>query len=74
MADNKIKAKVTPQNKVLVTNYQVNASTIKLGDMFNVDASGEEDGAVLLYNGTRAQWEATTQMDNINTVINGGNF
>ena len=69
-----IKAKVTPQNKLLVTNYQVNASTIKLGDLFDVNPSGEEDGAILLYNGTVKQWEATTQMDNINTVINGGNF
>ena len=74
MAQNTIKAKVTPQNKVLVTNYQVNASTIKIGDLFDVDSSGQEDGAVLLYNGTREQWEATTRMDNINTIINGGNF
>lgn len=74
MAQNNIKAKVTPQNKLLVTNYQINASTIRMGDLFNVDASGEEDGAVLLYNGTTQAWEATTQMDNINTVINGGNF
>jgi hypothetical protein len=57
-----------------VTNYQINASTIKLGDLFNVDATGQEDGAVILYNGTNDKWEATTKMDNINTVINGGNF
>jgi hypothetical protein len=29
---------------------------------------------VLLYNGTLSKWVATTQMDNINTIINGGNF
>lgn len=69
-----IKAKITPQNKLLVTNYQINASTIKLGDLFDVDSTGQEDGAVILYNGTDNKWEATTQMDNINTVINGGNF
>jgi len=74
MAQNKIKAKVTPQNKLLVTNYQINASTIQMGDLFNVDASGQTDGAVLLYNGDTQNWEATTKMDNINTVINGGNF
>ena len=74
MATNNIKAKVTPQNKLLVTNYQINASTIRVGDLFNVDSSGEEDGAVLLYNGTTNKWEATRFMDNINTTINGGNF
>lgn len=71
---NEIKAKVTPQNRLLVTNYQINASTIKMGDLFNVDASGQEDGAVLIYNGTTDNWEATRFMDNINTIINGGNF
>jgi hypothetical protein len=71
---NEIKAKVTPQNRLLVTNYQINASTIKMGDLFDVNTSGEEDGAVLIYNGTTSQWEATRFMDNINTIINGGNF
>lgn len=74
MAQNQIKAKVTPQNNLLVTNYQINASNIKMGDLFNVDASGQEDGAVLLFNGTTDNWEATTMMDNINTTINGGNY
>lgn len=71
---NNIKAKITPQNKFQVTNYQINASTIKVGDLFDVDPSGQEDGAVLLYNGTNEKWEATRFMDNINTIINGGNF
>lgn len=71
---NEIKAKVTPQNRLLVTNYQLNASTIKMGDLFDVNSSGQVDGAVLIYNGTTAQWEATRFMDNINTIINGGNF
>ena len=71
---NEIKAKVTPQNRLLVTNYQLNASTIKMGDLFDVNSSGQEDGAVVIYNGTTAQWEATRFMDNINTIINGGYF
>lgn len=70
----KIKAKITPQNKLLVTNYQINASNIKVADLFDVDPSGQEDGAVLLYNGGTEKWEATRFMDNINTIINGGNY
>jgi hypothetical protein len=69
-----IKAKLTPNQNLLVTNYQINAATIRLGDLFNVDATGETDGAVIVYNGTTAKWTATTQVDNINTTINGGNF
>jgi hypothetical protein len=69
-----IKARITPNQNFLVTNYQINTATIRLGDLFDVDASGTTDGAVILYNGTTSKWVATTQMDNINTIINGGNF
>ena len=69
-----IKARITPNQNFLVTNYQINAATIRLGDLFDVDGSGTTDGAVILYNGTTSKWVATTQMDNINTIINGGNF
>lgn len=58
----------------MVTNYQLNAATLRLGDLFDVDISSNSDGAVILYNSTSAKWEATTEMDNINTIINGGNF
>ena len=73
MATN-IKARITPNQNFLVTNYQINASTIKLGDLFDVDASGQTDGAMIFYNGTTSRWVASTTMDNINTIINGGNF
>ena len=69
-----IKARITPNQNLLVTNYQINTATIRLGDLFDVDGSGTTDGAVILYNGTTSKWVATTQMDNINTIINGGNF
>ena len=69
-----IKARITPNQNFLVTNYKINTATIRLGDLFDVDGSGTTDGAVILYNGTTSKWVATTQMDNINTIINGGNF
>jgi hypothetical protein len=69
-----IKAKLTPQQNFLVTNYQINAATIRLGDLFDVDGTGQEDGAIIVYNGTSTKWEASTELDNINTIINGGNF
>jgi hypothetical protein len=75
MATNQnIKARITPNQNFFVTNYQINASTIRLGDLFDVGASGQTDGAVLLFNGTASKWVATTQMYNINTIINGGNL
>jgi len=69
-----IAAKLTPNQSFLVTNYQINASSVSLGDLLDVSVSGATDGAVLLYSGSSAKWVATAQMDNSNTIINGGNF
>ncbi len=69
-----IKAKLTPNQNLMVTNYQINAATIKLGDLFDLDTNNQADGSVILYNGTTSKWVATNQMDNVNTIINGGNF
>jgi hypothetical protein len=69
-----IKAKITPNQSFLVTNYQINASTIRLVDLFDVDGTDQTDGAMLVYKATASKWVTTTQIDNINTIINGGNF
>lgn len=67
-------AKITPQDRILVTNYAVNVGTIRFGDLFDVNTSTASDGAVLMYNGNTQVWEATTTIDNINTIINGGGY
>jgi hypothetical protein len=69
-----IGAKLNTNQNFLVTNYQLNASSIRLGDLIDIDVSGVSDGAVILYDETSSRWVATTRIDNINTIINGGNF
>ena len=68
------KAKVTPQQEVLVTNYRVNASNISLSDLVDVAAAGVIDGALLAYNGDSGTWEAKRIIENPNTEFNGGHF
>jgi len=69
-----IGAKVTPNQNLLVTNYQINASTIRLEDLFDVNGASTTDGAVMLYNSGTSKWVATTQIDNTSTIIDGGTF
>lgn len=69
-----VKARLTPQKNFLVTNYRINAASITVGDLIDVNTSGATDGALLSYNGDNSQWEARTEIDNNNTIINGGNF
>lgn len=68
------KAKVTPQQEILVTNYNVRSNDLNLTDLGDVDISGIADGALLVYNGSSSQWQALKSVDNQNTEINGGHF
>jgi hypothetical protein len=67
-------AKVTPQQNVLVTNYQVSTSNITLDDLINIDATNPPDGALLTYVAQTQTWKALNIIENPNTEVNGGFF
>lgn len=71
---NKLQSRVNPQEKLQVTEYRINSSSIRLGDLFDVDTSGAADGAVLIFNGNTVSFEATTEIKNPNTEVNGGHY
>ncbi len=67
-------AKVTPQQNILVTNYQVSTSNITVGDLADVVEGNLQDGALLIYDASTQVWRARTSIDNANTEVNGGFF
>lgn len=67
-------AKVTPQQNILVTNYQVSTSNIVLNDLVDVEVGNLQDGALLSYNVNTQSWRAITVIENPNTEVNGGFF
>ena len=67
-------AKVTPQQNILVTNYQVSTSNITLDDLSDVVVGNLQDGALLTYDQTSQSWRAQTVIENPNTEIKGGFF
>ena len=69
-----IKARITPNKKLLVTTYKINANTLRLSDIFNVYTNNEIDGSLLMYNGNSENWEAKSVIENPNTQINGGDY
>jgi hypothetical protein len=67
-------AKVTPQQNILVTNYQVSTSNINLDDLADVVVGNQQDGALLIYEQSTQTWRARTSIENPNTEVNGGFF
>jgi hypothetical protein len=67
-------ARVTPQQSILVTNYQVNTSSVTLNDLVDVETGNLQDGALLSYNANTQSWKAITSIENPNTEVNGGFF
>ena len=67
-------AKVTPQQNILVTNYQVSVSNIKISDLTDVTVGNLQDGALLIYDQPTQTWRARTSIENPNTEVNGGFF
>lgn len=70
----KTTAKVTPQQNILVTNYQVSTSNITLDDLVDVEVGNLQDGALLTYVAATQSWKALSVIENPNTEVNGGFF
>jgi len=70
----KTTAKVTPQQNILVTNYQVSTSNIALNDLIDVETGNLQDGALLTYSSNTNTWRALSVIENPNTEVNGGFF
>lgn len=53
---------------------RVTAGGFTISNLGGVDVTGVSDGAMLVYNDGTENFEATTNIDNANTNLNGGNF
>lgn len=71
---NSIQGQLNPQKKIQVTRYQVDVDNIEFTEISGIDAGSASDGALLVYNGQTGNFEAKTEINNANTVLNGGFF
>lgn len=70
-----IKAKVsTNTQSIMAKTVQVQSGQVKLGDLGDVDASGQTDGAMVIYNATTGKYEVKTEIQNQNLNIIGGTY
>lgn len=69
----RIKATVNGKQEILARTVKITDS-IRLGDLADVDTSGQSDGVMMIYNENTGKYEVTTQIQNENLNIIGGTY
>jgi|TARA_R110000737_G_scaffold51506_6_gene72961 hypothetical protein len=71
---NQMKGKKTGQNEIVAQTVKISANGLNLGDLGNVNANAQTDGAIMIYDGTAGEYKITTQVENQNLNIIGGTY
>ena len=71
---NNIKSKVSGKKEIVAQTVALNAQTLSLGDLADVNTANKSDGAMLMFNGTTNQYENKQELENENLIIGGGAF
>ena len=70
----KLKGKAQTQQEIVATTMKIQAGELRLGDLADVNASGQSDGVMMIYDATAGEYKVTTQIDNENLNIIGGTY
>ena len=60
--------------EIVAKTVKIGAAQISLGDLTDVDTSGQSDGVMMIYNATSGKYEVTTELQNDNLNIIGGTY
>ena len=69
---NKLKGKVGAQGEIVAQTVKVQAGGLALGDLVDVNTSGQADGVMMIYDRTSGEYKVTKQIENENLTISGG--
>jgi len=70
----KLKGKANAQQEIVATTMKIQAGELRLGDLSDVNTSGQSDGVMMMYDGTAGEYKVTTQIENENLNIIGGTY
>ncbi len=70
----KLKGKANAQQEIVATTVKIQAGELRLGDLSDVNTSGQSDGVMMMYDGTAGEYKVTTQIENENLNIIGGTY
>ena len=71
---NNLKASISGKPTIQAQTVNVQAGKIRLGDLSDVDTTGQSDGVMMIFNSASNKYEVTTQIQNENLNIIGGTY
>ena len=71
---NKLKGKANAQQEIVATTMKIQAGELRLGDLADVNTTGQSDGVMKMNDDTAAENKVTPQIDNENLNIIGGTY
>ena len=69
----RLKAKIKQADTIVAQTVKI-GSGLRLGDLSDVDVTGQSDGVMMVFNSTTGNYEVTTQIQNENLNIIGGTY
>ena len=70
----KLKGKAQTQQEIVATTMKIQVGELRLGDLADVNASGQSDGVIMIYDAAAGEYKVTTQIENENLNIIGGTY
>jgi len=70
----KLKGKAQTQQEIVATTMKIQAGELRLGDLADVNASGQSEGVIMIYDAAAGEYKVTTQIENENLNIIGGTY
>lgn len=70
----RLKGSAKSDKEIVAQTLKLSAGGIGLGDIANVNAAGQTDGAMLIYDEASGKYVVTTQIQNENLNIIGGTY
>ena len=70
----RLKGKAQAQQEIVATTMKIQAGELSRGDLSDVNVSGQQDGVLMIYDGTAGEYKVTTQIENENLNIIGGTY
>lgn len=69
----RLKAKIKQADTIVAQTVKI-GSGLRLGDLSDVDVTGQSDGVMMIFNSATGNYEVTTQIQNENLNIIGGTY